>query len=139
MSDLLDAASIIAEGEAITGINDAQPELHANLAALVGSLNQDGRHSAEGRASCRQAILRVVNDRLTLQKWLSDFPAIAEEVIREPVFLTGLPRSGTTYFQYLFDRDPRFRLIRTFQCTLPNPPPGLFPETAATCGVACAE
>lgn len=132
MSDLLDAASIIAEGEAITGINDAQPELHANLAALVGSLNQDGRHSAEGRASCRQAILRVVKDRLTLQKWLSDFPAIAEEVIREPVFLTGLPRSGTTYFQYLFDRDRRFRLIRTWEAIMPFPPPGHDPASVAT-------
>jgi Sulfotransferase family len=132
VSGLLDAASIIAEGEAITGVADAQPELHANLRALVAALNKDSRHGDEGRASCRQALLRVVKDRLTAQQWLSDFPAIAEEVIREPVFLTGLPRSGTTYFQYLFDHDRRFRLIRTWEAIMPFPPPGHDPASIAT-------
>jgi hypothetical protein len=41
----------------------------------------------------------------------------------------GLPRSGTTYFQYLFDRDRRFRLIRTWESSLPSPPPGFDPGT----------
>src|SRR5258708_1892688 len=41
----------------------------------------------------------------------------------------GLPRSGTTYFQYLFDRDARFRLIRTWESMAPNPPPGFDPES----------
>ena len=129
---MLDAASIIAEGEAITCIADAQGELHANLRALVASLNKDGRHGDAGRASCRQALLRVVKDRLTAQKWHRDFPEIAEEVIREPVFLTGLPRSGTTYFQYLFDHDRRFRLIRTWEAIMPFPPPGHDPASIAT-------
>ena len=132
MSGPLDASSIIAEGEAITGVADAQPELHANLRVLVASLNKDGRHSDEGRANCRQALLRVVKDRLTAQKWHSDYPAIGEEVIREPVFLTGLPRSGTTYFQYLFDHDRRFRLIRTWEAIMPFPPPGHDPASIAT-------
>jgi len=128
---VLDAANIIAEGEATTGITDAEPQLHANLRVLVDSLNKDGRHSAEGRESCRLALLRVVKDRLMAQKWLRDFPAIAEEAIREPVFLTGLPRSGTTYFQYLFDHDRRFRLIRTWEAIMPFPPPGHDPESIA--------
>jgi len=41
----------------------------------------------------------------------------------------GLPRSGTTYFQYLFDRDPRFRLIRTWESSMPSPPPGFDPAS----------
>ena len=131
MSGSLDAASIIAEGEALTGIADARPELHANLRALVASLNKDSRHGAEGRESCRQALLRVVKDRLVAQQWHRDFPAIGEEVIREPVFLTGLPRSGTTYFQYLFDNDRRFRLVRTWEAVMPFPPPGHDPASVA--------
>ena len=76
---MLNAASIIAEGEAITGIADAEPQLHGNLRVLVESLNKDARHSAEGHESCRQALLRVVKDRLLAQKWLRDFPEIGEE------------------------------------------------------------
>jgi hypothetical protein len=42
----------------------------------------------------------------------------------------GLPRSGTTYLQYLFDRDPRFRLIRTWESLTPSPPSGADPASA---------
>ena len=48
-----------------------------------------------------------------------------------PIFLTGLPRSGTTYFQYLFDQDPRLRMLRTWEGERPSPPPALDPESAA--------
>ena len=39
---------------------------------------------------------------------------------RAPIFLTGLPRSGTTYFQYLFDQDPRLRMLRTWEGERPS-------------------
>ena len=79
----------------------------------------------------RNFVAEQVN-RLEGQKWVRDYPGIADEPVDAPVFLMGLPRSGTTYFQYLFDRDPRFRLIRTWQSTMPSPPPGLVPESVAT-------
>ncbi len=126
---MLDAASIVADAETLAGLADPEPQLQVNLRALVDSLNKDARHSPEGRASCRQALLRVVRDRLELHKWLRDFPQIEAETIREPVFLTGLPRSGTTYFQYLFDQDRRFRLIRTWEAVMPFPPPGHDPAS----------
>jgi hypothetical protein len=68
-------------------------------------------------------------NRLESLKWLRDYPEIAAEPIEAPVFLMGLPRSGTTYFQYLFDRDPRFRLIRTWESSMPSPPPGFDPAS----------
>ena len=68
-------------------------------------------------------------DRIAGQKWLADYPEIGDEVIEAPVFLCGLPRSGTTYFQYLFDRDRRFRLVRTWQSLMPLPPPGFDPQS----------
>ena len=132
MSQLLDAGAIIAEGEAIAGIADPEPELRVNLEALVSSLNRDGRFSPEGLASTRQSLLRVVKDRLEAHKWLRDFPEIADEEIADPVFLCGLPRSGTTYFQYLFDNDRRFRLIRTWEAIMPFPPPGHDPASVET-------
>src|SRR5579871_1938221 len=66
-------------------------------------------------------------NRIESEKWHASHPAIGEEPIAAPVFLMGLPRSGTTYFQYLFDRDPRFRLIRTWESIMPSPPPGFDP------------
>lgn len=126
---MIDASKLIAEAEAATGMADAEPEIRANLESLVASLNRDSRHGPEGEESCRQALLRVLRERLTLRRWQRDFPQMLEETIEAPVFLTGLPRSGTTYFQYLFDHDRRFRLIRTWEAIMPFPPPGHDPAS----------
>lgn len=126
---MLNAATIIAEAENTAGITDPEPHFHANLEALTESLNRDGRLSEDALAMARQGLIGRAVDRLEGLKWLNDYPEIGDEIIRAPVILTGLPRSGTTYFQYLFDRDRRFRLIRTWEAIMPNPPPGFDPES----------
>ena len=121
---MLNSAAIIAEAEDRCGIADADAVFRINLERLVESLNSEARLPAWGEASARRAIVDRTADRLEGLKWLRDHPEIGEERIAQPVFLTGLPRSGTTFFQYLFDRDPRFRLIRTWEGISPSPPPG---------------
>ena len=121
---MLNSAAIIAEAEDRCGIADADAVFRINLERLVESLNSEARLPAWGEASARRAIVDRTVDRLEGLKWLRDNPEIGEERIAQPVFLTGLPRSGTTFFQYLFDRDPRFRLIRTWEGISPSPPPG---------------
>ena len=125
----LDAATIIAEAEAAVEWQDGEPHLHRNLEALVESLGADGCLSGQGSSAARLGMVSRHTDRIAGQKWLADYPEIADEVIEAPVFLCGLPRSGTTYFQYLFDRDRRFRLIRTWQSLMPQPPPGFDPQS----------
>lgn len=129
---MLDAAAIIAEAEQQVGVSDSDAGVGTNLARLVESLNRDGGLSAEGERVTRNLFLRDTVNRLEGIKWVQDYPEIADEPIAAPVFLMGLPRSGTTYFQYLFDRDSRFRLIRTWQSMMPNPPPGFNPESVAS-------
>lgn len=128
---MLNARSIISEAEAKVGITDTDPGVFENLTRLVDALHATFPMSAEGEAKVRAMLLMDATNRLESLKWVRDYPEIAEEPIEAPVFLTGLPRSGTTYFQYLFDRDHRFRLIRTWQSVLPSPPPG-FDEASVT-------
>ena len=136
---MLNAGAILTEAEQQAGIADSDPTVGANLERLVASLNREGGLSAMGMDLTRRNFIAEQVTRLEAQKWMRDYPQIADEKLDAPVFLMGLPRSGTTYFQYLFDRDPRFRLIRTWQSTMPNPPPGLFPETVAPRRAAWAE
>src|SRR5262249_53093885 len=79
----------------------------------------------------QHALVSRTIDRLGGLKFLRDYPEIADEVVADPVFLEGLPRSGTTYFHYLFDRDPRFRVLRTWEAISPLPPAGFAPGTVA--------
>jgi len=121
---MLNAATIISDAEQCAGIADTELHLHANLEHLVASLNDEAKLPPRGEASAYKALVGRTADRLEALKWLRDYPEIADETISAPVFLTGSPRSGTTFFQYLFDRDARFRLIRTWEGISPSPPPG---------------
>ncbi|MBW8784929.1 MAG: sulfotransferase [Novosphingobium sp.] len=125
----LSVGGIVAAAEAQAGFGESEPWLHRNLAALIESLNRDGTLDADGMAAAERNLTARTADRLFGLKWVAEHPAIAAEPIEAPVFLTGLPRSGTTYFQYLFDHDPSFRLIRTWQGIMPQPPPGADPES----------
>lgn len=126
---MLDAGAIIAEAEQRVGVTDADPTVRTNLQRLVEELGRTAGLSAQGEAVTHRLFVADTVNRLEGQRWLRDYPEIAAEPIDAPVFLMGLPRSGTTYFQYLFDRDPRFRLIRTWQAMAPNPPPGFDPAS----------
>ena len=126
---MLNADAIIADAEAKVGKPDSDPTVRGNLARLVEALNRTGDLSEKGEEFTRSLFTTETVNRIEGQKWVQDYPEIADQPIAAPVFLMGLPRSGTTYFQYLFDRDERFRLIRTWQSMMPNPPPGFDPES----------
>jgi hypothetical protein len=135
----MNADSIIAEAEGKAGISDSDPTVRSNLMRLVHALSDEAGLSAMGADLTRRQFVADQVNRLEGLKWVRDRPEIADDPVTGPVFLMGLPRSGTTYLQYLFDRDPRFRQIRTWQSSMPNPPPGLFPETVAPRRAAWAE
>lgn len=126
---MLEAAKLIAAAEEKAGMSDPEPHLHRNLEALLTALNSGPRLAAQGMETAAYSIVSRMADRIEGLRWIRDYPEIAEEKIDRPVFLTGLPRSGTTYFQYLFDRDRRFRLIRTWEAIMPSPPPGFDPPS----------
>lgn len=126
---MLDAAGIIAEAEARVGVADTDPGVSGNLERLVAALRETFPMSEVGETRARSILTMDATNRLQSLKWLRDHPGIGDEPIEAPVFLMGLPRSGTTYFQYLFDRDPRFRLIRTWEASMPSPPPGYDPAS----------
>src|SRR4051794_19646194 len=118
---MLNADAIITEAESRVGIADTEAIFRNNLERLVESLNADAKLPPRGEASAHKSLVDRTADRLDGLKWLREHPEIGDEVVTNPVFLTGLPRSGTTFFQYLFDRDTRFRLIRTWEGISPSP------------------
>lgn len=119
----LNAGAILTEAQEKAGFPDSEPAIAANLAVLCEALNASGLN-ADGEASARRALVTRQADRIGGLKWCSDHPEILDEPI-DALFLCGLPRSGTTYFQYLFDRDRRFQLVRTWQSLVPLPPPAV--------------
>ena len=126
---MLDASAIIAEAEIQAGLSDPEIHLHRNLEQLVASYNEDGSPSERTDTFTSRGLIRRTTHRLEGLRWLRDYPEIARERIEAPVFLMGLPRSGTTAFLYMFDRDSRFRILRKWEVISPQPPPGFAPES----------
>jgi len=52
------------------------------------------------------------------------YPGIARQEIREPLFIVGLPRSGTTLLHTLLAADPEHRVPLTWEVMTPSPPTG---------------
>jgi hypothetical protein len=76
-----------------------------------------------GRLCVHNDTVRTLENRLRLVADRQDHPAIAAEVIRRPLFITGLPRSGTTFLHALLAQDPAHRAPQVWEVMHPSPPP----------------
>jgi hypothetical protein len=101
-----------------------------NLELLVDCINREARLTPNGATASAGQLVLPLRNRIEVTDWLRRHPEIEKEPIERPLFLTGLPRSGTTYFQYLFDPDPSTRMLRHWEGQRPCPPPGADPESA---------
>lgn len=45
---------------------------------------------------------------------------IKNTIVKQPVFILGYPRSGTTFLMYLLSKDPRFAFCKTYECMGPG-------------------
>jgi hypothetical protein len=102
-----------------------------NLEVLVESVNEESRLTPVGVAAVTWMLGDALRRRIDIASWWNKEPGIQAGRIEQPLFLTGLPRSGTTYFQYLFDREPSMRMLRTWEGDDPCPPPAIDPASAA--------
>lgn len=124
------ARTLMKEAAVKDGLEDfGPPQFAKNFEQLLSSLNTNGALTEAGLEECRREFLNLLDNRLQIQHWISDYPEILNEKIEQPVFATGLPRSGTTYMLHLFDHDERLQLLRTWETAKPCPPPGFAPET----------
>ena len=111
----------------------ADPDLEQfreNLELLVACVNEEANLSADGVAAAQVQMALPLRNRIEVSAWVREHADIADEQIERPLFLTGLPRSGTTYFQYLFDPEPSMRMLRHWEGERPCPPPAFDPESA---------
>ena len=142
MSATTSVDEIVASASALTDVADPAPShFLANLTAVVDHLNEEAALTDTGLQGIVGQLVPALRNRMEVDAYVAEHPEVDAEPLPAPIFLTGLPRSGTTYFQYLFDQDPRLRMLRTWEGERPSPPPasdGPRPPPAATIFVAAA-
>jgi hypothetical protein len=116
-----------------TQATDPEPDhFRDNLEAVVECLNDGTEWTDAGLHAATHMLGQALRNRIEVDRYISDVPAVDEGALVRPIFLTGLPRSGTTYFQYLFDQEPSLRMLRTWEGERPVPPPATDPDSVAT-------
>jgi hypothetical protein len=121
----LDQPTLMDAAKASTGLDDfGDPDAYQEgLTRLLASLEQEARLNKIGRLIAFHELLRHLENRLCVTRDLKRHPEILEVQIRKPVFVVGLPRTGSTILHDLLARDPRSRVPMTWECHRMSPPP----------------
>lgn len=98
----------------------------AGLAKLTASLAADTELTMFGRLSTQWDFVRLLRNAAKVEQALAENPAMAAAAVEKPVFILGLPRSGTTFLHGLLAHDPDNLVPRVWQTIYPQPRPADF-------------
>jgi hypothetical protein len=120
-----DRDELLAKGQARAGgLTELGPgQFVEGLDRFVDSLNRDARLNDVGRFIAEDRILLHVNNRLQYVRDRQRYPEIAQVDVVKPVFIVGLPRTGTTILHDILNQDPANRAPLTWELMFPSPPP----------------
>src|SRR5437867_9376948 len=120
----LDATQMLIEAERETGLRDwGGEEFREPFELLIHCLNTEAQLHEQGARIARGHLHDVLCGRLRLNEDRKRYPEISAEQIKAPIFVIGLPRSGTTFMHALLAQDPRHRSPLTWEIMFPSPPP----------------
>ncbi len=86
---------------------------------LLKACNEEADLSSFGLHALRIDVLRCLRNLLHFDEIEAACPAVLTRPIRAPVFITGMPRSGTTFLHRLILQDPGTIAPRLFQLVYP--------------------
>lgn len=93
------------------------------LGMLLASFERDARLDEAGEAAVGRLVDQMLVKRLQLVRDRSAHPAIADEQITAPVFIVGLPRTGSTHLHALMAQVDGARTPMFWEMSAPSPPP----------------
>ena len=120
---LLDAAA------KSTGLSDfGDDAFRAGFDLLLASLDEEARLTTIGRVAARKRLIGLLETRLRLIEHRRRNPMVAQQEIVAPLFVLGLPRTGTTVLYGMLAADPAMRSPASWEVARPFPPPGPTPD-----------
>ena len=114
---------ILAKARRVSGFDFRDDAFEEGLERLIRSMRDEAKLTPFGKLVMRNNMQRSANARFHVEKAISENPAILDEPIEGPVFIIGMPRSGTTILQALLWRDSAHRSPLCWECLLPHPAP----------------
>ncbi|MGB1140118.1 MAG: sulfotransferase, partial [Halioglobus sp.] len=120
----LDADRLLSRASRKTGLTDFGDEsFREGLTRLVDGLSDEAQLSQVGRIVAHYNLVDHLCVRLRLIDYRKHRPEVAQQFIERPVFILGLPRTGTTILFELLGQDPAMRSPASWEVAKPLPPP----------------
>jgi hypothetical protein len=108
----------------LTGLTDFGPDDYTDgLAVLLESYARDAGLTQFGQKVARVGLRGALAARLLSQAGWAANPGHADVPVERPIFVTGLPRSGTTALHRLLTADPAHQGLELWLAELPQPRP----------------
>ena len=113
-----------ASASRITGLTDFGPDDYTDgLGVLIESYAQDAGLTPRGEKAARALLRGALVARLLSEAGWHAHPAWATVPAARPVFVTGLPRTGTTALHRLMVADPAYQGLELWLAEAPRPRP----------------
>ena len=120
----LEVDSLLAKARRQTGLDDyGDDRFHEPLHRLVASFEGEAHLTLLGRMIAREELVRLLVNRLRVTDVCTRHPEIDSGRVDRPLFILGLPRTGTTILHELMAQDPTNRVPMTWEVRQPFPPP----------------
>ncbi len=120
----LDADSLLQAARKSTGLTDfGHDTFRAPLDRLVASLESEAQLTMLGRVIARRDLVRLLEGRLRHTDLRKQHREIEWERIERPLFILGMPRTGTSILHELLAQDPHNRVPMSWEVMIPFPPP----------------
>jgi Sulfotransferase family len=117
------ATDLIEAAKRHCGLDDfGRGDFFEALSRLLESCRSEARLSWIGKIALRTNIVQILCSRLQMEQDRQLYPEIGHQEIRQPLFIIGLPRSGTTLLHNLLAADPEHRSPLMWEVMEPSPP-----------------
>jgi hypothetical protein len=117
------AADLIETAKRRCSLDDfGDSEFFEALSRLLESCQHEARLNLIGKIALKLDVLETLCTRLQMERDRALYANISRQEIHQPVFIVGLPRSGTSVLHRLLAADPQHRAPLMWEVRSPSPP-----------------
>ncbi len=114
---------IVSAASAQTGLSDiGDPAALDGLQRLLDSYANEANFTERGSEMAHGFLIGQMAHRMQIEDWLKKHPELLDQPIERPLFVFGLPRTGTTLTINLLESDPVSRCFMRWESLEPMPP-----------------
>ena len=119
-----DIDQMLAEVSESVGLDDyGHSSFRDGLEQLVRSARAEAQLTALGEIVLDTTCRKALTNRLRVTDWCHRHPEVEEQVVEAPLFILGLPRTGTTALSHLLAADRTNRSLLAWEANESIPPP----------------